>query len=216
MVRTYLDGMRLPVNPLEDVTLKIQGSNKQYEIVAIGEITKLGNRKLMTITINSLFVEADYHPFSQGGGSPESYVKKIKRVMDRKSTTRLVITGDGIDINMRCTIEDFSPSRKFGDWEDVYYTLSLKEYRSYSAKRLPTRKKNTVRIKTDTPQNARDVSSQAARKPETYTVKTGDCLWNIAKQYYGSGADYTKIYEANKDKISNPNLIYTGQTFVLP
>lgn len=50
----------------------------------------------------------------------------------------------------------------------------------------------------------------------TYTVKRGDCLWNIAKQFYGNGAMYTKIYDANTNKIANPNLIYPGQVFVIP
>ncbi len=51
----------------------------------------------------------------------------------------------------------------------------------------------------------------------TYTVKAGDSLWKIAKQLYGSGADWKKIYEANKDVIGgNPNLIYPGQTFTIP
>ena len=51
----------------------------------------------------------------------------------------------------------------------------------------------------------------------TYTVKKGDTLWTLAKKFYGSGADYTKIYEANKDTIGkNPNLIYPGQTFTIP
>ena len=53
--------------------------------------------------------------------------------------------------------------------------------------------------------------------PKTYTVKSGDCLWNIAKSLYGNGADYAKIYEANKGVIgSNPNLIYPGQVLTIP
>lgn len=51
----------------------------------------------------------------------------------------------------------------------------------------------------------------------TYTVKKGDNLWNLAKKFYGSGADYSKIYEANRDVIGgNPSLIYPGQTFTIP
>lgn len=50
----------------------------------------------------------------------------------------------------------------------------------------------------------------------TYTVKKGDCLWNIAKKYYGKGSLYTKIYDANRDKIKNPNLIYPGQVLKIP
>ena len=57
----------------------------------------------------------------------------------------------------------------------------------------------------------------AASGGTTYTVKKGDNLWTLAKKFYGSGADYTKIYEANKDTIGkNPNLIYPGQTFTIP
>ena len=52
---------------------------------------------------------------------------------------------------------------------------------------------------------------------QAYTVKPGDSLWNIAKKYYGSGAMYTKIYEANKDLIGgNPNLIFPGQKLIIP
>lgn len=51
----------------------------------------------------------------------------------------------------------------------------------------------------------------------TYTVKPGDNLSKLAKQFYGTGADWKKIYEANKDVIGgNPNLIYPGQTFKIP
>ena len=53
-------------------------------------------------------------------------------------------------------------------------------------------------------------------KTKSYTVKKGDCLWNIAKKYYGNGAQYTKIYNANKGKIKNPNLIYPGQVLTIP
>ena len=51
----------------------------------------------------------------------------------------------------------------------------------------------------------------------SYTVKPGDNLSKLAKQFYGTGADWKKIYEANKDVIGgNPNLIYPGQTFKIP
>ena len=53
-------------------------------------------------------------------------------------------------------------------------------------------------------------------KTTTYTVKSGDCLWNIAKKYLGDGSRYTEIYNLNKDKIKNPNLIYPNQVLTLP
>ncbi|MCS7151748.1 MAG: LysM peptidoglycan-binding domain-containing protein [Endomicrobia bacterium] len=49
-----------------------------------------------------------------------------------------------------------------------------------------------------------------------YTVVEGDCLWNIAKQFYGNPFLWKKIYESNSEKIKDPNLIYPGQVFILP
>ncbi len=51
---------------------------------------------------------------------------------------------------------------------------------------------------------------------QVYTVKAGDTLGIIAKQVYGDSALYTKIYEANKERIKNPNVIYEGQRLVIP
>lgn len=50
----------------------------------------------------------------------------------------------------------------------------------------------------------------------TYTVKDGDCLWNIAKQFYGDGSQFTKIYDANTGQIPSSYLIYTGQVLTIP
>ncbi len=48
------------------------------------------------------------------------------------------------------------------------------------------------------------------------TVKRGDSLWKLADRYCGSGRDWRQIYNANKDKISNPNLIKPGQRLFVP
>lgn len=56
----------------------------------------------------------------------------------------------------------------------------------------------------------------SAENPQrTYTVKKGDTLWKIAKEFYGDGSKYNKIVDANTNKIANPNLIYVGQVFVI-
>jgi nucleoid-associated protein YgaU len=51
---------------------------------------------------------------------------------------------------------------------------------------------------------------------QSYTVVKGDSLSKIAKQFYGNAGQWKKIYEANKDQIKNPDLIYPGQTFRIP
>ena len=77
-------------------------------------------------------------------------------------------------------------------------------------------KKATVSVKKATISVKKERDASTAPKTKTYTVKKGDTLWAIASKYYGSGAQYTKIYKANTDKISNPNLIYPGQVFTIP
>lgn len=47
-------------------------------------------------------------------------------------------------------------------------------------------------------------------------VQPGNTLWAIATERYGSGVMYVQVFEANKDRIRNPDLIYPGQVFVLP
>lgn len=51
---------------------------------------------------------------------------------------------------------------------------------------------------------------------EDYTVVKDDYLKKIAKQAYGDEAKWNLIYEANSDKIKNPNLIYVGQVLTIP
>ncbi len=60
--------------------------------------------------------------------------------------------------------------------------------------------------------------SVAASKDINYTVVKGDCLWFIAKkkEHYGNGFAWPKIYQANKDQIKNPNLIYPKQLLKVP
>ena len=48
------------------------------------------------------------------------------------------------------------------------------------------------------------------------TVQPGNTLWGISRLRYGEGLDYVRIYEANRDRIRDPDLIYPGQIFDLP
>ncbi len=50
----------------------------------------------------------------------------------------------------------------------------------------------------------------------TYTVKPGDTLSKIAKEFYGNANEYNKIFEANKDQLSSPDRINVGQELKIP
>ena len=60
------------------------------------------------------------------------------------------------------------------------------------------------------------VDPSLAPKDQTYTVATGDSLSKIAKHFYGNANEYMKIFDANRDKISDPNNIKVGQQLVIP
>jgi nucleoid-associated protein YgaU len=51
---------------------------------------------------------------------------------------------------------------------------------------------------------------------QTYTVKAGDSLSKISKQHYGDANEYMRIFYANRDKITDPNVIHPGQQLVIP
>jgi nucleoid-associated protein YgaU len=58
--------------------------------------------------------------------------------------------------------------------------------------------------------------STASVLKRTYRVKPGDSLSKIAKDVYGNANDYMRIFDANRDKLSDPNKIEAGQELVIP
>ncbi|NLV30167.1 MAG: LysM peptidoglycan-binding domain-containing protein [Acidobacteria bacterium] len=56
----------------------------------------------------------------------------------------------------------------------------------------------------------------AAPAAKTYTVQPGDTLSKLAKQFYGNAGAYMKIFDANKDQLTDPNLIKVGQVLKIP
>lgn len=125
-------------------------------------------------------------------GQAEYFILGGKQVGDNP----YVITG--INETFKAMYYDGRPTR-------IGLQLTLKEYA------------NKVAMIETIPE-ARQVGDVLANETssDTYTVVKGDCLWNIAKKFYKKGGSYTNIYNANKDKIKNPNLIYPGQVLVIP
>ncbi len=67
-----------------------------------------------------------------------------------------------------------------------------------------------------------DVDASAINAPamveevQYYTIESGDTLSKIAKEFLGNAMDYPKIFEANREVIKDPNLIYPGQKIRIP
>lgn len=209
--KTNSDKFMLPVNP-ESFAFTEKHTNTSVNVNALGEVNLIGKRNLKEGTISSFFPNRNYNfGNNKSRKSPYTYVKKILSWKEAGKPIRIIVGGN---INIQVTIESF----KYGEQDgtgDVYYDLQLKEYRAVTVKKTKykeTTKKKTIKKKTTTKKR----TTENKPKTKTYTVKSGDCLWNIAKKYYGNGAQYTKIYNANKRKIKNPNLIYPGQVLTIP
>jgi nucleoid-associated protein YgaU len=59
-------------------------------------------------------------------------------------------------------------------------------------------------------------SRQAQRESRFYTVRSGDTLSKIAREFYGDANAYMRIFEANQPMLKNPDLIYPGQALRIP
>ena len=74
----------------------------------------------------------------------------------------------------------------------------------------------TVTAEASTQSDDTTSQPQATSEISAITVQPGNTLWGISRERYGEGILYVRVFEANRDKIRNPDLIYPGQVFVLP
>jgi LysM repeat protein len=114
-------------------------------------------------------------------------------------------------INTLVLIESLTITEKAGEERDKYVSFKLVEYKEYD--------KQEGLLVVDEAKGKAAKSKKNTKNPKNkgyYVIKSGDTLWAIAKKYYSDGSKYTKIYNANKEIIKNPSLIYAGQKLVIP
>jgi nucleoid-associated protein YgaU len=210
------DRLRLAVNP-ESLQYTSPFNYTETKISSLGDVTTIGFRGLKEFTIQS-FWPANYDPsYCEYSGfiSPADFVSKIEAWRSQRAPISFVMTGVSRVNYPQVTIRDFQfEQEKAGEPGDIYYTLTLKEYRYYNVTKVDTSKPS----KSTTPTKSRPPAPKPAAV-KTYVVKKGDCLWKIAarKDVYGDGSKWPKIYNANKKVIGkNPNLIKPGQKLVIP
>ena len=218
----YLGKTLLPVAP-QKLQLKIKGVNKTYTLINDGEINVLKTPGLTDIEFDALLPNVKY-PFAvykNGFTRAKSFLEVLKNYKQDKKNFQFIVTRtlpNGkmlFDTNMKVSLESYTikeDAKNYG--MDVMVTIKLKQYRDYATKtcniKFASSKPKIV------PQPVRAAENPPKPANQTYTVVRGDCLWNIAKKYYGNGSKYTVIYNANRDKIKNPNLIYPGQVLTIP
>lgn len=199
--------LRLPVLP-PSYELKHSQNNTEVNITNFGTVNVIGKRNLATTELSSFFPNKKYG-FVQYRGYPKP--SKCVKLLEgwTGNPVRYIVTG--ANINLLMTIEDFTHSEQDGTG-DVYYTLSLKEYRipKVTEKKKQPNKNSSKITKIASSRESKQVSNS------TYTVKNGDSLSTIAKRLTGDANNWRAIYNQNKAAIGgNPNKIQVGQKLVI-
>lgn len=214
-----------PVLP-ESIKMKEAGNDVTFQIDQVGEIFHKAKRSAVRISFSSYFPNA-YGNYcnvpKQNFLSAEKCHKWIKQLMEAKNPAHFVLVGGPLSINCYVLISGYNPEEDGGDAGTIHYSIELKEYRSTSLRMIRNSRSGKKIVKSD---DKNRVSNKEAAS--SYTVKGGDCLWNIAKKIYGKGEEYTRLLSANKtilDKAAqrygysscnNGNLIFPGTVITIP
>lgn len=211
----YLDKILLPVTPGK-LNTKINGNNKSVMLINEGEINILKKAKLTEVSFDALLPNIKY-PFANyksGFQNSKYYLGEIEKLKKSQKPFQFIVTRalpSGkllFDTNLKVALEDYQIKEDAKDGFDVIVTINLKQYKNYGTK--------TCKVNGDKISKKQERPSENAPNEKNYTIKKGDTLWNVAKKLYGDGEKYKLIYEANKDKIKNPNLVKEGQKLIIP
>ena len=219
----YLDKCLLPIAP-KKLEIKINNANETLTLIDDGQINILKTAQLTDVEFECLIPQVQY-PFAsyRSGFKGASYfLNYFEQLKTGKKPFQFIVsrtlpTGKVLfSTNLKVSLEDYKITEQATDGFDLTVKIKMKQYRDYGTKTVSI-KASQSKPKVTVKKSRSAETSPAPKSAKTYTVVKGDCLWNIAKKFYGNGAKYTVIYNANKDVIGrNPNLIYPGQVLTIP
>ena len=194
----------LPITPSE-LSIKIGSNNEVVTLIDQGDINILKDPALVEVEFDARFPMRKY-PYCIEWHKFPYYWDKFKELKEQKKPFRFIVsryagksTNRTWDTNLLMAIEDMSLKEDAGEGDDVIISFTLKQYKEYGVRHFGGTL--TASRKAGTASKGRH--SDKANESQTYTVKSGDCLWNLAKKFYGNGSKYPTIYKANKTAIEN-------------
>lgn len=219
----YLKKCLLPIAP-EKLQVKINNANDTVTLINDGQVNILKTPELTDIEFECMIPQVRYPFASYKSGFKEAsyfldYFESLKT--DQKPfqfiVSRTMPNGRVLfSTNMKVSLEDYKITEEAKNGFDLMVKINLKQYRDHGTKTVNIKVVDSEAKATVSKSRASE-TSPAPSSAQTYTVVSGDCLWNIAKKFYGNGAKYTIIYDANKELIGgDPNLIYPGQKLTIP
>ncbi|RXZ84700.1 LysM peptidoglycan-binding domain-containing protein [Paenibacillaceae bacterium] len=213
------DIIRLPVNPAS-IEVSNGSNGSTYNIEKLGEINVIKSPSLLTYSFDGVF-PARYHPAMVAplldptivnGIKFNAYVYYFKKWMESKRPIRFVVIGPGYGINTACSIESFTWRDVAGSGGDIAYSLSLKRYQFYGARKVKFTETDAGKaVVKDKPERPNE-----KQPPSTYTLVKGDTLWDIAKKKLGSGDRWREVQKLNNIKDAEVKKLQIGRVLKLP
>lgn len=211
---TAPDGSRIhfPINP-EKITCNTGNKILTFDVISLGEISLPRGRVPTRFSFEGFFPgEARRNdPMVKSWRSPKELAGILSLWRNEGIKLRLLVTETPINHDVYFDGDGSFQHEWRGGHGDCWYNLRFVEAREMVLL-TETEVRPATTMVASSSSSAAGLSRPAPPTPKTYTVKSGDTLWAIAKQTLGDGGRWREIYNNNVDVIGkDPNLIRPGQ-----